>query len=40
MNWGLAAVVYAVIGAVIARVLASAGAGSYFWRRRRPVSAP
>ena len=40
VNWGLAAVVYAVVAAVIVRVLASAGAGPVFWRRRRPISAP
>ena len=37
VNWGLAAVVYAIVGAIITRVLASigaAGSGSGFWRRR------
>jgi hypothetical protein len=36
VNWGLAAVVYAVIAAVIVRLLASAG-GATFWRRRGPA---
>jgi hypothetical protein len=37
VNWGLAAVVYAIVGAIISRVLASigvAGSGPGFWRRR------
>src|SRR4051794_10322288 len=40
VNWGLAAVVYAVVTAVIVRVLVSAGAGAAWGRRRRPISAP
>jgi hypothetical protein len=42
VNWGLAAVVYAAVAAVIVRVLVSIGgaAGPGFGRRRRPVSAP
>jgi uncharacterized protein involved in cysteine biosynthesis len=36
VNWGLAAVVYAVVAAIIVRLLASAGAAT-FGRRRGPA---
>jgi hypothetical protein len=37
VNWGLAAAVYAIVGAVITRLLATLAVGT---ARRRPVSAP
>ncbi|MEA2436199.1 MAG: hypothetical protein QOF65_755 [Thermoleophilaceae bacterium] len=40
VNWGLAAVVYAIVGGLIARLLAGAGlaARDRFAARRRPVA--
>ena len=35
VNWGLAAVVYAIAGGLISRLLARAGAASFGGRRRR-----
>ena len=39
-NWGLAAVVYAIVGALVSRLLAAASIGGRggFYRRRRPVT--
>jgi hypothetical protein len=37
-NWGLAAVVYAVAGAIISRLLGAVGGG--MWAGRRRTSAP
>jgi hypothetical protein len=37
-NWGLAAVVYGIVGALIARLLAGVGAGSTAPRRRATVA--
>ena len=39
VNWGLAAVVYAIVGGLIARLLAGAGlAARDRWAARRPVA--
>jgi hypothetical protein len=37
-NWGLAAVVYAIVGGLVARLLAGMGAGAAATRRRATVA--
>jgi hypothetical protein len=38
VNWGLAAIVYAIVGGLIARLLAGVGAGTTAPRRRATVA--